>query len=311
MIIDTRIRPPYKGFAGGSNYEVGKTKKWANMFGYEVAPSVQKAPEYFAQNRTDELLQETLQEMDRAGIDFAFVPGRKGQDKVWIDNQDVVDLTIAYPERFAGIAAICPEDPLDYNLEQIKTYCIQGPLYGVSLETGLVADIPGATPRFVDDEKFWPIYELCEKNNVIVSFTHNGPAYPDTSGSDPVRLKHIYDDFPKLKTLLVHGCWPHVNEIAAYLFVNKNVVVQPDFYIMHTAGWQGYVDSANYMNPKNYVFASSYPLGNMETMVEYYLHCGFREDILPNVMYKNAAEFFGIDPTKVKRLTNSPVSDQG
>lgn len=310
MIIDTRIRPPYKGFAGGSNYEPGKTTRWANMFGFPVSETVKRAPAYFAEDKKDELLKEVFAEMDAAGIDFAFVPGRKGQDKVWIDNQDVVDLTLEYPERFAGIASICPEDPMEYNLDQIKRFCVEGPLYGVSLETGLVSDVPTGTPRFVDDQKFWPIYDICEKNNIPISFTHNGPAYPDTSGSDPVRLKHIYDDFPNLKTLLVHGCWPHVNEIAAYLFVNKNVMVQPDFYMMNTAGWRGYVDSINYMNPENYVFASSYPLGNMQALVDYYLNCGIKEEVLPNIMYKNAARFFGIDPEKVKRLKHSPVKDE-
>lgn len=310
MIIDTRIRPPYKGFAGGSNYSKDKPAKWAAMFGGKVAESVKHAPERFEKGEHDVILKECLAEMDEAGIDFAFVPGRKGQDKVWIDNQDVVDLCNEYPDRFAGIASICHEDPMEYNLDQIKKFCIDGPLYGVSIETGLVSDIPSATPRFVDDPLFWPIYDLCEKNNVIVSFTHNGPAYPDTSGSDPVRLKNIYSDFPNLKTLLVHGSWPHVNEIAAYLFVNKNVMVQPDFYMMHAAGWQGYVDSINYMNPENYVFSSSYPLADMKTMVEYYLNCGIKEEILPNLFYKNAARFFGIDPEKVKRLPNSPVKDE-
>ena len=59
-------------------------------------------------------------------------------------------------------------------------------------------------------------------------------------------------------------------------------MVQPDFYMMHAAGWQGYVDSINYMNPENYVFSSSYPLADMKTMVEYYLNCGIKEERLPN-----------------------------
>ena len=301
MIIDTRIRPPYKGFTAGKDsliHNFDHATKWSGMFGGHAAPSVKTHS-----------LDDCLAEMDAAGIDFAIAPGRKGQDHMWVDNQDVVDLTEDYPDRFAGIASIFPEDPMEYNLEQIKKYCIDGPLLGVSLETGLVADVEGATPRFVDDHKFWPIYELCEKHGVVVSFTHNAPAYPDTSGSDPVRLKHIYDDFPRLKTLLVHGCWPHVNEIAAYLFLNKNVMVQPDFYIMNTAGWRGYVDSANYMNPGNYVFASSYPLGDMSVLVDYYLHCGFLEHILPRIMYQNAADFFHLDAAKLKRLPNSPVAD--
>ncbi len=104
MIIDTRIRPPYKGFAGGSNFSKDKPAKWAGMFGGKVAESVKRAPEYFEKGQHEVIFQESLKEMDEARIDFAFVPGRKGQDKVWIDNQDVVDLCNEYPDRFAGIA---------------------------------------------------------------------------------------------------------------------------------------------------------------------------------------------------------------
>lgn len=310
MIIDTRIRPPYKGFAGIPIFTSARSSYMVKQFGGIVSPSVLHSEEYAANNRYDDLMAECCAEMDEAGIDFALVPGRKGCDQTWIDNKILLDLVEEYPDRFGAIASIFPEDDLEFNLAEIQKYCVDGPFYGVSLETAFVYDFPEATPRFVDDKKFWPIYEFCEKNNVIISFTHQAMAYPDFSGSDPMRLANIFKDFPKLKVILVHGAWPYVNEYAAFLMNHKNVMVQPDFYMMNTAGWEGYVQSINYMNPKNYVFASSYPLADMKFSVEYYLNCGIREEILPNMMYKNAAEFFGIDAEKVKRLPNSPVKDE-
>lgn len=310
MIIDTRIRPPYKGFAGIPIFTPERSSYMVKQFGGVLPQSVAHSAEYAAEGRYDELMAECFAEMDTAGIDFALVPGRKGCDKTWIDNQILLDLVTDYPERFGAIASVFPEDDLEESLAEIQKYCVDGPFYGVSMETAFVYDVPTAKPRFVDDEKFWPIYEFCEKNNVIMSFTHQAAAYPDFSGSDPMRLDHIFKDFPKLKVILVHGAWPYVNEYAAFLMNHKNVMIQPDFYMMNTAGWQGYVQSINYMNPNNYVFSSSYPLADMKCSVDYYLNCGVREEVLPNLMYKNAAAFFDIDAAKVKRLSDSPVKDE-
>lgn len=309
MIIDARLRTPYKEFADIPIFTPARAGHTANQIGGNVSESILHSDQYRAENRYDDFMREFCDEMDAAGIDFALVPGRKGFDNTWIENELLLDLVTDYSERFGAIASIFPEDDLEINLGEIQKYCVDGPFYGVSMETSMVYDFPQATPRFVDDEKFWPIYEFCEKNDVIMSFTHQAAVYPDYSGCDPIRISKILKDFPKLKIILVHGAWPFVNEYAAYLMNHKNVVIQPDFYMINTAGWQGYVQSINYMNPDNYVFSSSYPLADMKYAVDYYLNCGIREEILPNMMYKNAANFFGIDAQKVKRLPTSPVED--
>lgn len=310
MIIDTRLRVPYKQFADIPIFTPERAGHTASQIGGVVSPSILHYAGSAAESRKENFMEEFLVEMDDAGIDFALVPGRKGFDRTWIENQLLLDLVNEYPDRFGAIASIFPEDSLEINLAEIQKYCVDGPFYGVSMETSMVYDFPNAKPRFVDDENFWSIYEFCEKNNVIMSFTHQAAVYPDYSGCSPMRLENILKDFPKLKIILVHGAWPYVNEYAAFLMNHKNVMIQPDFYMINTAGWEGYVQSVNYMNPENYVFSSSYPLCDMKFSVNYYLKSGIREEVLENMMYKNAAKFFGINAAKVKRLQDSPVIDE-
>ena len=42
------------------------------------------------------------------------------------------------------------------------------------------------------------------------------------------------------------------------------------------------------------MFASAYPLMPLKESSEYYINSGIKEEILPNIMYKNAAAFLGL-----------------
>ena len=42
---------------------------------------------------------------------------------------------------------------------------------------------------------------------------------------------------------------------------------------------------------------SIYPYGDVITMVNHFLHCGIREEVLPDIMYHNAVRFAGLCST--------------
>ena len=288
MIIDVRIRVPYKSFTLSQLHDNAYSSAFASMFGSTQAAS--------SREKSMELV---LEEIKEAEIDYAFVPGRRGGDWYPISNDDLIALKEEYPNKFDVLASVSMDESIEKNLEDIKIYALEKGAAGIALESGIALK---NNCRFVDDEYLWPIYEMCESNDIPVALTHSGPAYPNMTGTHGFRLQNISRDFPKLKLLIMHGGWPNVADMVCSVFTNKNIYLSPDFYLVHAAGWQGYVDAANYMIPNNIVYGSAYPLASIKDVLDFYrFKAGFKPDVLQKVLCDNAARFFNLDLDKISK----------
>lgn len=110
----------------------------------------------------------------------------------------------------------------------------------------------------------------------------------------PVPLDDVLGAFPRLKIGLAHGGWPFVNEMCQMAVNRGNLYLAPDFYMIESPGQEDYVRGANYLLKDRLMFASAYPLMPLKESAEYYINSGIKEEILPNIMYKNAAAFLGL-----------------
>ena len=86
MVIDVRLRPPFKSFR--QQYSPAANKAFSAKFGLASPPSVQQISE--------ELM---LREMDEAGITFGLATGRNGHFRYNVSNEDVVEMTAHYGGR--------------------------------------------------------------------------------------------------------------------------------------------------------------------------------------------------------------------
>ena len=77
--------------------------------------------------------------------------------------------------------------------------------------------------------------------------------------------------------------------------VNRgNLYLAPDFYMIESPGQMDYVIAANCLLQDRLMFASAYPLMPLKESSEYYRNSGIKEEVLPKVMYQNAAAFLGL-----------------
>ena len=74
-----------------------------------------------------------------------------------------------------------------------------------------------------------------------------------------------------------------------------NVYLAPDMYLFGVPGYQSYIDGGNTIIKEKLLYGSAYPIFDIKQSVEYYLKCGFTDDALEYIMYKNAAAFLGIE----------------
>lgn len=283
-ILDTRIRPPYKSFKAGffdSTATLDKVqfaKDLAeNRFGMTIAESLIEG--------SMELL---LQEMDEAGIVKAISPMR---DFGGIgNNQDVIDLMEDYPSRFIGVPIVDIYYGKKRNYEIMEKYIINGPCCALMIEPGF-----SEQPMYADDHHFYYIYELCQENNIPLMMAFGGFIGPDYSYCNPLLIDHIATDFPNLKILLAHGGYPSVTEMCHVASNHQNIWLAPDLYMMNAPGWREYLDAANCMLRKRICYGSAYPLVDAKAAVKHYLNMGFKESVLEDIMYNNAATFLGLN----------------
>jgi predicted TIM-barrel fold metal-dependent hydrolase len=285
MIIDARVRPPFKSLkqvlaaAPGSRPPV---KRSPLVSGYERPPSmVQKSLDLF------------MEEMDGAGVEKGILVGRQAGHRI-VSNDDIAELRNMYPDRFpVAIAGIDGNDEKAAIREVERTIKDLG-FKGIAMDPGW--SVP---PLYVDDKSLYPIYSKCAELGGILYLTCSLMQGPDISYAEPARIQRVANAFPTLQIVVVHGAFPFTNEMLGVMIANAplgNLWVAPDFFqfIPGFAGAQDWVEAANHYMGDRMLYASSYPVRPIKQSLEEFRRFRYEPEVLENIMAKNAANLFGI-----------------
>ena len=276
MVIDFRLRPPFGGFLHTGMYaDKAAADFYADNIGLRRSES--------SRQQSMELL---LREMEENGIDMGVATGRIGHKKGNVSNDDIIRLTQTWPGKFAGLAGIDASDP-NQGIAEIRRVCLDGPLKGVVLEPGAMAQ-----PRYVDDARLYPLYAECEACGLPVVLMIGGRAGPDRTYSHPQRLSKVAADFPEVNFIAAHGCWPFVQEILGVCFYQKNIYLCPDLYFFHLPGQDDYIRAGNYYMQDRMLFGSAYPFIPLSCVHEF--RESFRPEVRNKLLGENAARLLGL-----------------
>ena len=285
MIIDARVRPPYKSLQQVLASAPGArkpAKRSPLISGYERSQSmVKKSLELF------------IAEMDEAGVDKGILVGRQAGHRI-VSNDDIAELRDRYPDRFPVALAGINGSDLVAAVEEIER-TIKGMRFnGIAIDPGW-----WVPPLYVDDKRIHPIYAKCAELGGVLYLTCSLMQGPDISYAEPFRIQRVANDFPTLKIVVVHGAFPFTNEMLGVMIANAalgNLWVLPDFFqfIPGFAGAQEWVDAANHYLGDRMLYASSYPVRPLKQSLEEFGRFSYESDVLENLLARNAAELFGI-----------------
>ena len=284
MIIDFRIRPPYKSVAAMRHFSTGMTTpkkdplyESLNSLGRDFMPSaVRKSMPLF------------LEEMDQAGIAKAVIMGRVNDSdpNSKHDNKDLLELTAQYPDRFFPLASIDPT--VEGYVEEAEKALNDG-FKGLSFDLGYISVYP-------DDPRMLPLYDLCNQHRCLVALAASCVIGPDLTYSDPTPLGRVARNFPDATFYIPHASWPHVQEAIGVATVCPNVYLSPDIYMsapdMPFA--RAYVDAANSFLMRKIVFASSYPIRGLVQSVREWKALPLSRQAVLQTMYYNGARILGL-----------------
>lgn len=144
--------------------------------------------------------------------------------------------------------------------------------------------------------KYYPIYAKCCEFDIPVVISTGMATLVD--GADPEHCHPRYidavaRDFPKLKIVVSHGCYPWVNEIIMVVQRNRNVYLELSEYEQSPFS-EGYIQAANTMIGDKVIFASAHPFLDFKGQIALYRKLPFSPQALENIFYNNAARLLGL-----------------
>ncbi|NTW92732.1 MAG: amidohydrolase family protein [Methanoregulaceae archaeon] len=285
MIIDARVRPPYRSLTQVLVPEPGArppVRRSPLVSGYDRTPSmVQKSCELF------------MEEMDAAGVDRGILVGRQAGHRV-ILNDDIAELRDRYPDRFpVALAGINGAD-VAAGVEEIDRTLRELRFRGIAVDPGW-----WVPPRYVDDPENYPLYKRCEELGGVMYLTCSLMQGPDISYAEPYRIQRVANAFPALQIVVVHAAFPHTSGMIGVMIANAplgNLWVIPDFFqfIPGFPGSGDWVEAANHFLSDRILYASSYPVRPLAQSLAEFRRFPFKPDVLENLLAGNAATLFGM-----------------
>lgn len=209
-----------KGLADGTLTDPGFRSLW----GFYASPRTERAR---IQNRRIQTLgEERISDMDGSGIDMQVVslgsPGvqifepKRASALARSANDQLAEGIKRYPDRYVGLAAFSPLDP-DEAAKELERGVTKLGLRGGILNSHTMG-------TYLDDQKYWPVFEAAEALDVPIYLHPNTPSpqmiepflkhgldaaiwgFPTEAGLHALRLlvSGLFDRFPKLQIVLGH-----------------------------------------------------------------------------------------------------------
>lgn len=288
MIIDMRCRVPTLSTAKYFHEIMG------NIGRLDAVPALKQGS-----------LDVLLKEMDEVGITTAVSVsgnnpgaqiGKREQPARTTSNDEMAALQNQYLGKIIGVAGIDVGNTFHNALEEIER-CSSLGLKAIFIE-------PGRSPGCLLNDKFlYPIYQKCVDLDLAV--------IPQTSGllggknfdyANPKYIEDVAEDFPELRIICGHGCYPFVREMIMVCQRRDNVWASPDVYVLNGLGTMDWVEAVNrdmYGFTDRFIFGSAYPFMSLKDSVQGYLQLPWNQDVLPKILYKNALQALKLEDDPV------------
>ena len=247
--------------------------------------------------RMQDVGEERLAAMDAGGIAMAilsnFAPGvqifgtNQGTELAALWNDRATEVVATRPDRFAALATVAPQNP-EAAAQEVDRAMTSLNMNGVLINSH-------THNEYLDDKKFWPIFEACEARNAPIYLHPRAPSaqmfgpFSDYNMQAPkwgfqmeisthvVRLisAGVFDQFPNLKLVLGHmgeglPFWLHRLDTMSLPEIGNSIKKRPSEYIREnmvitTSGmsWDPLLlFSHSVLGAQNILFAVDYPFGD-------------------------------------------------
>ena len=281
-VIDIRARPPTAEVL--RYFTPSHVRFFASRLGMPVLPRS------YEEGSVDEFFAEA----DRAGVDRMvvvnrIVPAAGGSPASDVSNEHVAEMVSQHPQRLIGVAGIDVGGDFGDPLQQTRHAVNVLGMRGIH-----ISPTRSALATHADDRRLYPLYDLCLELEVPV-FVMTGPfSGPKIEDTHPRYIQQVAADFPRLKLVAGHGCWPFTEAMLGVAYRHENVFVSPDAYLF-MPGAEPFVKAIGTFLQDQVLYGSAYPVREVDKCLDDYLALGFSDRVLDKTLHENAARLLKLD----------------
>ena len=173
-------------------------------------------------------IESTVQAMDEGDVDFGLLSAWHGPGYgALISNQEVSEWVTAFPERFAGLAAVDLSTPME-AVRELRRRVEEDGFKGLRV-------VPWLWEAPPTDRRYYPLFAACVDLGVpfCTQVGHTGPMKASETGRPIPYIDQVALDFPELVIIGGHIGYPWTEEMIAVCRKHENVYIDTSAY---TAG---------------------------------------------------------------------------
>jgi predicted TIM-barrel fold metal-dependent hydrolase len=168
----------------------------------------------------------TVAAMDEAGVDFGLLSAWSApRQPPLISNDEVAGWIAAHPDRFAGLAAVDLDRPME-AVRELRRCVTELGFKGLRV-------LPWLWEAPPTDRRFYPLYAACVELGVpfFTQVGHTGPLRPSEFGRPIPYIDQVAIDFPELVIVGGHIGYPWTEEMVAVARKHPNVHIDTSAYV--------------------------------------------------------------------------------
>ncbi len=239
---------------------------------------------------TEELpIEATIASMDAGGVEFGLLSAwRAPYMPSLISNEEVAGWVEAHPGRFAGIAAVDLNKPMEAVRELRR--CVD------DLGFKALRVVPWLWEAPPTDRRYYPLFAACVDLGIpfCTQVGHTGPLRPSETGRPIPYIDQVALDFPELVIVGGHVGYPWTEEMVAVCRKHPNVHIDTSAYTSKRLP----PELVRYMKTgsgrKKVLFGTNYPMIGHAHALEGLAGLGLDEETKGLYLEGNARRVFGL-----------------
>jgi uncharacterized protein len=167
----------------------------------------------------------TVAAMDAANVDFGLLSAWTAPHRPpLISNQEVAGCVAEHPSRFAGVAAVDLNKPME-SVRELRRCVVELGFRGLRV-------VPWLWEAAPTDRRYYPLYATCVELGVpfFTQVGHTGPLRPSETGRPIPYIDQVALDFPELVIVGGHIGYPWTEEMIAVCRKHENVFIDSSAY---------------------------------------------------------------------------------
>ncbi|MGD1241234.1 amidohydrolase family protein [Mycobacterium seoulense] len=231
----------------------------------------------------------TVASMDAAGIRLGLLSawrGPRGQDL--ISNDEVAEWISLHPKRFAGLATVDLDRPME-AVRELRRRVADG-FVGLRV-------VPWLWEAPPTDRRYYPLYAQCVESGVpfCTQVGHTGPLRPSETGRPIPYIDQVALDFPELVIVCGHVGYPWTEEMVAVARKHENVYIDTSAYTLKRLPPELVRFMKTGTGQRKVLFGTNYPMIAPLRALEALDELGLSEDGRRDFLHANAERVFKLE----------------